>query len=311
MAASSSTSSSRRRFFLKLAVFLLLIVGLDAGVGGLLRHFYFKQKSGLNFQTTYAVEQTRDDIIILGSSRAQSHYDPSILESQLEGSCYNAGRNGQSLLYAAAVHNAILSRQAPQVVILDVIPMDFINYHGHYDRLSALLPYYRSNEAVRPFVEFRSPFERIKLMSGIYPFNSLPLQIIKYNLVAGRPDKGFNPLRGTIPLPLHPSREKPWLRNGRDDKMFAAFADMVASCMEKGIEFYPVISPSYSGEIIGRDCLEDIEAILEGTPYALWDFSDHQDFLLNQELFRDESHLNTVGAEAFSNFIAARIKAEG
>lgn len=308
MAASSSTSSSRRRFFLKLAVFLFLIAGLDAGVGSLLRHFYFTQKSGLNFQTTYALEQSRDDIIVLGSSRAQAHYLPSILETRLGGSCYNAGRNGQSLLYASAVHNAVLSRQAPRIVILDIILADFYQYHGHYDRLAALLPYYRGNEAVRPVVRLRSPFEPLKLMSGIYPFNSLPLQIIKYNLKAGGPDNGFVAQHGTIKLPLHPARPIGWLKNGIDEHMIRTFEDIVASCIENDVKLYPVISPGFDGNIFGREAIEVIEEMLAGTPYRLWDYSDQQEFLRNPELFRDRDHLNEAGSRMFTEMFASRIE---
>jgi hypothetical protein len=308
--ASSSTSSSRRVFFAKLVVFALVTIGLDAGVGSLLRHYYFKQVAGLNYRTTYAVEQSRDDIIILGSSRAQAHYVPSILESGLGGTCYNAGRNGQSLLYAAAVHHSILARQAPRVVILDLIPTDFFQYHGHYDRLAALLPYYKDTEAVRPFVRLRSRLEPVKLLSRIYPFNSLPLQIIKYNLVPPAQDKGFIAQHGRIRLPLHPPKGRAWLVNGLDPQMLDAFTELVATCQENGIELYPVISPAFPGKMFGEDAVSELERILEGTPYRLWNYADHPEFVLNTELFSDRDHLNQDGAEAYTKIVVDRINAQ-
>lgn len=281
-------------------MFLLLIVILDAGIGWGMRFLYFRQTSGLNQRTTYAVTQSREDVIVLGSSRAQANYVPEILAEGIGGTCYNAGRNGQSLLYAAAVSKSILARQAPRVVILDLIAADFFKYHGHYDRLSALLPYYRETPAVRPFVRLRSRFERLKLLSGIYPFNSLVLQIIRYNLVEERTDRGFVPLNGQIKVPVDPPKGRAWVRNGLDDEMIVALEALVADCVANNIRLYPVISPVYDGQAFGRDAIGVIESILAGTPYELWDFSDDPAFSGDPALFRDRDHLNFAGAKAYT-----------
>lgn len=310
MVVSSSTSSSKGRFFLKLAAFLVLVVVLDVGAGRLLRHFYFRQISGLNQRTTYAVEECRDEILVLGSSKAKAHYSPTILRRALGGGCCNAGRDGQSLLFSAAVFHAVADRSPPRIVVLDLVPADFFSHHGHYDRLAALLPYYKTNAAVRPFVLLRSRFERLKLLSGIYPFNSLPLQIVKYNVVNEPADSGFIPLSGRIELPLDPPKDWPWIANGIDPVMIEQLRSIVARCEAEGIRLYPVMSPAFGGLLYGSAAIADIESVFEGTPYVLWDFSAHEDYVDRTDLFRDRDHLNQEGAEMFSMLLAERILAE-
>lgn len=295
---------------MKLAVFLLVLVALDVGLGRVLEFFYFRQKSGLNYRTTYAVEECRDDIVVLGSSRAQSNYVPAVLAEELAGTVFNAGRDGQSILYASAVFDAMAARHAPRIVVLDVIPTDFYRNPGHYDRLSALLPYYRSRAEVRPVVNLRSRFERFKMLSSIYPYNSLPLQILKYNLVKKRADRGHVPQFGEIELPLPPAKEHAWLDSGPDAEKFARFGALVRDCHERGIRLYLVLSPVFEGEVVRREIKHELEPLLEGTPYEIWDLSDHPEFVRQAKYFRDRGHLNDVGAARFSGIVAEMIRTD-
>jgi hypothetical protein len=308
----SSTSSSRRRFAVKLVLFLVLLVVLDAGIGGLLRVFYFKQTSGLNFRSTYAINECNEDYIILGSSRAQANYVPSIFQDTLDASCYNAGRDGQCILYSYAVQQAILARYKPEVLVLDVILSDFFVHGPHYDKLSALLPYYDSHEEIRPIVHMRSRFERIKMFSRIYPFNSLVLQILKYNKVEGREQNGYVPQHGELKLPLS-AREKrvpSWTNGELDSNMVQTLEAMVESCKNMGVRLIVVISPVYEGQVLGKSALSKVKEVLGESSVQLWDYSDYPGIVNNSKLFRDKGHLNNIGAKLYTETITKRIKTE-
>ena len=308
---SSSIFSSKRRFAFKLSLFIVLLAILDAGIGGLLREFYFRQTSGLSYRLTYAMDHSTDDVIVLGSSRAQVHYVPSIIEKITGKSCYNAGRDGQSLLFSYAVQEAIIKRHQPDVLILDLIPRDFFNLSIHYDRLSALLPYYDSHEEIRPIVHLRSRFERLKLISHIYPFNSLPLQIAKYNLVKGEELDGYVPQFGEM-TPLMQTQEEenaPWSRKGLDPNMVRAFESLVENCVDSKIVLFIVISPAYQGKAPGMFAIDKLKEIMENCSFEIWDYSNHSDFANETRLFRDQSHLNYDGARLFTDLVAKRINA--
>lgn len=90
-------------FFLKLVVLFTIVFILDYSIGNVLRYFYFKQESGLQYRTTYSIEKTRADVLIFGSSRANHHYNPIVFENRLKQSYYNVGRDGNFIFYHSAV----------------------------------------------------------------------------------------------------------------------------------------------------------------------------------------------------------------
>ena len=147
-----------------------------------------------------------------------------------------------------------MKRHRPDVIILDLIPRDFFKLDIHYDRLSALLPYYDSHEEIRPIVQLRNKYERIKLISHIYPFNSLPLQIAKYNLMKVEEYDGYVPQYGEMKPLLQAQGDEtaPWSSGGLDPNMVRAFESLVANCVDSGIRLFVVISPAYQGRVPGN-----------------------------------------------------------
>jgi len=170
------------KFFIKIFYLFILVFILDFSIGYLLRYLYFNQKSGLQYRTTYSLEKTNQDIIILGPSTANHHYIPTIIEDSLNMTCYNTGRDGNGLLYNLAVQNAILKRYKPKLFIVDIRPSLLSDNFNDLERLSSLLPYYENHIEIREIVRKRSTFEDLKLISRIYPFNSSLLIIISNNL---------------------------------------------------------------------------------------------------------------------------------
>ena len=162
-------------FALKVVRLLVIVLGLDFLVGTTLKYFYFNQKYGRQYRAYYTIEKTNADILIFGSSRAFNHYRPDVFESRLKQTCYNSGSPGQFLLYDYATLKAILKRYTPKLIILDLMPESLAVEDlssNTYDRLSFLLPYYKQHREMRPVLDLKSPNEKLKLFSSIYPFNS-------------------------------------------------------------------------------------------------------------------------------------------
>ena len=106
-------------FAVKLSILIVTLVVLDYTIGSLLNLFYFKQKSGTLYRTTYSLEKTNADFIIFGSSTANHNYYPQLFQKRFNMSCYNTGRDGISVFYQYAVLKAILKRYSPKIVIYD------------------------------------------------------------------------------------------------------------------------------------------------------------------------------------------------
>src|SRR5665647_758185 len=129
-------------FLVKLFLFLIIVFFLDYTIGNILKYLYSKQESGFLYRTTYSIDSTKADILIFGASRANHHYYPQAFENRLHMSCYNTGRDGNSIFYHFAILQAILKRYSPKVAILDFSREEFKRDQESYDRLSSLLPYY-------------------------------------------------------------------------------------------------------------------------------------------------------------------------
>jgi hypothetical protein len=172
----------RKFFFLRLSTFLILTIVLDFTVGNTLQQLFFRQKSGLNYNTTIAMEKTKAEIIVFGTSRANHHYMPGPFESELHKTFFNAGRDGASIYFADAVLRSLSMRIKPQVVILDIVSGWLLTDASSYERLSVLLPYYNRHPEIHGIIELRSQYEPLKLLSQIYAYNSTLLPILFRNI---------------------------------------------------------------------------------------------------------------------------------
>ena len=69
----------------------------------------------------YAFHGVESDIVIVGSSRAETTYDCKMLMDSTPGiSIYNCGGDGQGLFYCNALINSIFDRYTPRCVVWDV-----------------------------------------------------------------------------------------------------------------------------------------------------------------------------------------------
>jgi hypothetical protein len=324
MAGSSSTSSSDRarpasqgrelrRVVSKLAIFALVLGALDFAIGSVLHRLYYSQTSGLFAETTYIVDHMQAPVVIVGSSRALHHYVPSVMSGPLGLSCYNAGRDGQSVLFSAAMLEQMFARYRPKVVILDLNVRDLEHDAKAYDRLSELLPYVREHESIRRYVDLRGPFERVKLLSRTYPFNSMILSIVQHNVVRSlgtKRDSGYIALRDDLakrPGEVNPMQDLP--ATPIDPVKRDALLRVVALAKSAGTRLQVIVSPLYSGDR-ATQWRAAMARLLATAGVSVWDYTDDPEFRSDPHLFSDEVHLNHTGAVRFSALVAARLAAE-
>lgn len=295
-------------FLVKLGVLVLLLVVIDAAIGTMLRSFYFRQTSGLQYRTTYSLRQTKADVLFFGSSRCNHHYNPAVFEDSLGLTCYNVGRDGNRLPYHYAMLKGILGRYTPKVIVLDVSLDDFEENDEAYDRLSSLLPYYRDQPEIQPIIEMRSPFERIKLLSRSYPYNSSLLTIavgnMAFNQQRKQDIKGYLPLFTTWkgPSPAQNLPNSSALDN-RKVKLYEAF---LAECRQRDIKLYVTVSP-YFVSFTNTTTLTLARQIADRQNVPFLNFSQEAAFLRAPHYFSDPGHLNNSGANLFSTKVARQL----
>jgi hypothetical protein len=303
---------------LRIICFLLVLAFTDQITGLVLRKLYFSQKAGQNANLNYSFQKCKADILIFGNSRAQHHYDSRILSDCLNLSCYNAGIDGgHSILLPYAQIKVITERYLPKIIILEFKPTGVVHYEGDYDRLSVLLPYYDEYPELRKLILLRSPAEKIKLFSAIYPFNSDIIDILRFNTnyrsITKYDFNGYIPLKSDA-LNIGKSKTQPQkqVQSIVDTNMIIALKNIISLCKEKNITLYILNSPSFHNlnEIqsppspIAKMTLD----IIYQNKVNFLDFSFDTNFIGKVDLFKDMEHLNDKGATKYSLIIADILK---
>jgi hypothetical protein len=299
-----------RKIILNILIVAAVVFVLDFAVGRTLRYFYFKEMSGLQFRTTYSMEKTNADILIFGSSRANHHYVPEVFEDSLKMPYYNTGRDGNGIFYQTAILKSVLKRYTPKVIILDYAG-GFYKEQNYYDRLSSLLPYYENHEEIRSIIALKGPYEKLKLVSQIYPFNSTILTIALGNTEFNKRRKPDN--KGYIALHKEWNLEIDSIKTSTtyavDTNKVNSFEEFISIAKKSGANIFVVYSPIFQ-KFDRKPEIEICDSICISQDVPFYDFSQDTLFLNNRQLFQDPSHLNHNGATIFSNIIVKRIKRE-
>lgn len=300
---------------IKTLVFLAILFLLDFSIGSILKYFYNKQTSGLLYRSTYSIDSTKAEILIFGASRANHHYVPDIFENRLHLSCYNTGRDGETIFYNYAILKCVLKRYSPKIAILDFSREEFLKNPNNYDRLSSLLPYYEDHPEIRSIVQLKSPYEKYKLLSKIYPYNSLifSIGIGTTNLNTSR--DFIKDEKGYVPLPeiwdKQPYVDTSSKKNELDSNTIKLFESFIKDCINSNVKPYIIISPVFSKYIYKDQSVIIARSIAKKYHVPFYNFIDDSTFLSQNRLFADAYHLNNEGAKVFTNKVIDTILRNG
>jgi len=288
---------------------MIIVAALDFGIGRLLKVFYFRQTSGVDYRTRYAMEHSREDLLIFGASTAVHDYIPPTFETHLKLSAYNVGRDAMSIFYDYAVLKAVLKRYTPKMIILAFDKDEFSQSAESYDRLSTLLPFYKTHPEIDGIIDLKGPYEKYKMISNIYPYNSLVVTISAGNSDLNkkrREDiKGFVAVNKTWPEPI--KCDSSFTNEVLDSNKVKVYESFIADCINAKIELYIITSPSFVKATYPSNSLVLGKAIAERYKVSFFDYSQDSGLLNNRNLFADIPHLNASGATIYSDKIANRI----
>ncbi len=308
------------RFVKHLALLLLFLFVGDRLLGWGLGKLYFGLKNGQYAQMTYSIDSVKDkDILIFGSSRAVRHYSAKIITKNTGWSCFNLGKDAQFVPFYAAVQEAALRRSTPKVIILDMNTWEFNETSEKYEKLSMLLPYAPSHPELLPYIDQVSRWERYKLFSKAYPFNSTLLIALHDRLLGDSKleyANGYLPLQRTISPAEYASyqREKreyeknrAGFRVGIDQKAVTYYTDFLNRAKARNIRVYVIISPSVlnNRSTKAKELIGQIAARYPNVTFKDYSYDPH--YLGQYKKFADVFHLNEVGSHEFSQTISTLI----
>lgn len=299
--------SQKIKLIIRIILFLAVMFLLDFICGGILEKLYFNQKTGLFYRTTYGLEKTNAEVLIFGSSSANHHYNPDVLEKQLKLTVYNEGRDGMDILYHTAILREILKRYTPNVIILNIAPNELTTSNG-YDRFSILLPYLRKYPEMIDVLRLKSNYEKIKCVSKTYSYNSMLLTIIT-GIIPNKEksfDKGFVPLFDT--LNTAKTKISILVNDPKLDSIRVNFLNQfIKISKERGIKLYVVFSPYYSSDINTTCSIEAVNSICKQYKTPIINYIQDSSFTKREEYFVDGGHLNINGATLLSIKLSAII----
>ena len=314
MAVNLSIFNSNKylRFFAQLILFSIFMILVDHVGGSVLKYFYSKTLYGDNWPKGNWVTQKKFDVIIFGSSRTFRHYIPSLIEKKIDCTVFNAGENGQYLLYSYALEQLVLHRYTPRAIVLDLLPSYIIkldNEQEEFDRLESLAPYLDEPE-IRSLLIRGKLLNRIKYFSRLYRFNSRILNIAdNIRNGPGNFDNGYV----SIGVPKFRPTNKfliDLMQVPRVDSFkINILKKFISSAREKNVQvimsFSPTLEPLSANSKKILTMYQHLFSSLD-VPFIDILSADHPEFE-NKAFFMDYIHMNARGAEHFSELFSQQL----
>jgi hypothetical protein len=300
-AINSTKNKKSNRLFWRVIIFILIFLVVDFCLGSIFHSLYQKQKSGWEFGTKYSVEDTKADMLIFGSSRAQQQYNPKFFEDRLKLSCYNTGRDGEDILYQYGIFTAVLKRYKPKVILWECENKMFYKAKASYDRLSCFLPFYHDHPELHSLIEMRSPDERIKLLSRMYPYNSLLFKISSGIVGEGADINGYIPLNRSLDEPKRDVNYS--IQYDMDSTKIGFYNSVIQLCKENNIELVMSCSPYFSNGFGNDSSLTLAKKLAKQNSVPFFDLSKGHPLLNNSKLYDDTAHVNRTGSPILTNII--------
>jgi hypothetical protein len=253
----------------------------------------------------------------MGSSHANRHYVPDILEKELNMTCYNAGVQGQRIIFHTALQKMILKRHKPKFIILNIDESWLYESAESYERLADLHPYYWDfRTELDPIISLHSKFNTIKLLFRSYQTNSTIVHALKYFFQPQKDYKGYRPLNQQMKKPLfqkiEPINSK--MANEEIQKLDTSFVNMFEGFINNAkindVNLILTLSPhlNQSNGLKVNKSLELMKSMAFEHGIPLIDFSDDRTFIKQYHLFNDPGHLNNDGAIIFTKLLADTLK---
>lgn len=294
----------------KVIVYFIVVVAALYSVRELLYMGIRKNRCGVYEKyNTIFLKENRHDVLFVGSSRTEMHFNTKLFDSITGKNSYNIGVTGATPRIAYSVLKAYCSKsEMPQFLVFD-LDYHFLKYGvDTIKNFPRYFPYLQNKVLMKQFDAIDSRFLSFKYN----PVHSLPysnIRLLAASLhgwlnVSGREDssyyKGFSNVlnRDTIKkTELHPfySYIHPVERNYIDS--------IIRFCENNSIQMLMLTSPMFktvSTSVINRNSIvSHLQAIAKGNNLNYYDFSDWA-YSSRKGFFTDFYHMNGRGAEAFT-----------
>lgn len=294
-----------KKFLLKVLFFFTCVVVMDFVLGCAFSWFRCHAKGGSTANCEYIANQSKDDVIILGSSRAAHHYIPQIIVDSLGISCYNCGEEGNGIILAYGRYKMLTERYMPKIILYEITPdYDYLAREDNAKFLGYLRQYY-SKKCIRDlFDDFDDQWSNLKMCSKMYQNTQKLLPNIIDNIIYRDNRKGYAPLYGKIDVnKTKPAVDRPF---EIDTLKLSYIEQLIKDAQKNEISLLFMISPRYNeNEDLSK--YEPVLLLCQKYNVPFLNFKNYKPIALNPEYFQDIGHMNSKGAEAYTNMLVREV----
>ena len=256
----------------------------------------------------YVINKVVADIVIIGSSRAQAHYDTRVFRDSIpDMTVFNCGGDGQKFWYCDIVTNCILDRYSPTMVIWDFQLNDLVPFD---ENLSLLYPYYKEKDYVKGRLLERNPMLKYQLWLNTYRYNGSGSRILTASRLPkdyGKDKLGYSghkPLK-TISMmfdDLHFDYITP------DTDKVEQLERTIKKALDKGVKLVFTISPVVNKITGVNSTIDTLRGLCSKYNIPLIDDSQLDGFVGKPNQGYDSGHLNSEAAALFTRILIGQIK---
>ncbi len=303
MKVNLSTSSSNNNFMIKIIVIVAVIFLIDLAYGQITYNLYDKGfAKHIPAQVLRDLIEKKPEIVILGASRANHHYDPRLIEKQTRMTTYNSGFDGTNSCYTRDVLKIITKNYIPKIVIVDVSPgLNFQTDKNLYSRHNNLSILNRYLDGFPREIYRYNKFENYLHIFNFYKMNSIFPSLLKASLSKDVKSiyDGYRPLSGYDKI-LDEPNDIGFDTNNYNKELYQANQEIVKICKDRNILLLFTTSPMYVNNIniIPKDFIRFLEKV--DVPYLNFPLANYS-VLNKKKYFKDLGHMNKNGADLFTN----------
>ena len=299
---------------------LLLAVLLNALINSGLRRI---NTSSFGVSNRIVDGKINADIVISGSSRALTHYDPRLIEEQTGLTAFNIGLNGsQTDMQLARLKTYLRHNKKPSLLIHNLDVFSFQTTHGGVYDPGQYIPYLAEPAIYAALVHIDPDVWKARWL----PLYGHAVQDLRFNWILGVMGFfGWNPSEDHF-LGFKP-RYSAWTDDferlkaiNPDGVRFEIEADgikdmeeLLRLCKEQGIKALLVYSPEYQEmQTLTRNRAQVFvyfNKLRDQFGVPVWDYSGSP-ISARRQNFYNSQHLNADGAAAFSREVGIRIASD-
>ena len=291
-----------KKFLINIICFCILFFVVDRSVGFCLDYLRGNAKGGATKELHYIANESTDDVVIFGSSRANHHYVPQIIEDSLGMTCFNMGQDGNGIVLMYGRYQMLLERYNPKLIIYDVYLFDYSTIYDNLRYLDLLKEFYDKDCIKKEFVELAGWEERMKMTSKMYRNNSKVMTIVGDNVMCRSRNKGYLPLYGVVTDSTKYEYEVvDSLTWTLDSVKLSLFERFVADVRDRDIPLVMFVSPICAKS--ARVDYAEAEKICTKYDVPFYYLMEMDGIASDCTMFQDRTHMNNTGAEKYTREI--------